>query len=124
MAKGRKTRREMLAQEKDGSESIDIFFIRTVAPLLVLRLLYREPCYLVEIPQRIEDMTNGAVQLSIPYTICNRLLNAGLICRNKEIKNGRKREVYQITEKGMAFHDQQTGAFLARVDSVANLLRN
>jgi DNA-binding PadR family transcriptional regulator len=102
----------------------ELFFKRSVAPLLVLRLLRERECHIPEIPEKIAEMTGGAVQIYLPYTICKRLMGENLIARTQQHKDGRKRKTYSITEKGIEFLNRESAAYLKCVDSVAVFLRS
>lgn len=105
------------------TKGIELLFKKTVAPILVLRLLSKQKCYITEIPKKVEEMTDGAVKLCLPYTICTRLRSNGLIAVDAELKDGRKRQIYKITEKGLDFLRQQSASYINCVNSVAAVFR-
>lgn len=75
---------------------------KAVTEMVVLSLLSREDMYAGQITQAIEERSGGGVSIVFPYSALYRLISAGYIWEAyKNIApDGRRRQYYQITDKG------------------------
>ncbi len=75
---------------------------KAVTEMMVLALLAREDMYANQITQELETQSEGAVNIVFPYSAIYRLIGEGYIWEayKKVAPDGRRRQYYQITEKG------------------------
>lgn len=92
-----------MADEKNGSSfGMEDNLKKAVTEMVVLSLLNREDMYANQIMQMMEERSGGAVSIVFPYSALYRLIKAGYIWEayKKNAPDGRRRQYYQITDKG------------------------
>lgn len=92
-----------MADEKNGSSfGMEDNLKKAVTEMVVLSLLSREDMYANQIMQMMEERSGGAVSIVFPYSALYRLIKAGYIWEayKKNAPDGRRRQYYQITDKG------------------------
>ncbi len=98
---------------------------KAVTEMVVLSLLSREDMYANQITQAIQERSGGAVSIVFPYSALYRLISAGYIWEayKKAAPDGRRRQYYQITDKGRAHLDELREVYRRFTGGVNLLLR-
>lgn len=92
-----------MADPKSGSSfGMEDNLKKAVTEMVVLSLLSQEDMYANQIMQMMEERSGGAVSIVFPYSALYRLIKAGYIWEayKKNAPDGRRRQYYQITDKG------------------------
>lgn len=95
----------MIALKNDPYKGLEDNLKRAVMEMLVLNLLNQEDMYAAQIMQSLEEGSKGALTLVSPYMLFYRLIEGGYILEayKKIAPDGRRRQYYQITEKGRRY---------------------
>ncbi len=98
---------------------------KAVTEMLVLSLLNREDMYAAQIIQSLEERSGGTLSIVFPYAALYRLIERGFIWEayKKIAPDGRRRQYYQITEKGRDHLGELTGLYRRFIAGVDMLLR-
>ena len=75
-------------------------FIKSFLDLLILSLIEAEPRWGYDIIKEAESTYKVKIRHGALYPLLNRLEAKGLLASRKELKKGRVRKVYAITETG------------------------
>lgn len=95
-----------MALPKSGSsQGMEENLKKAVTEMLVLALLREEDMYAAQITQALEDRSGGVLTIVFPYAVLYRLIDFGYITEayKKIAPDGRRRQYYQITEKGRRY---------------------
>lgn len=78
---------------------------RAVTEMLVLNLLNRQDMHVLEIMRNLEKGSGNVLSLASPYMLFYRLAENGYILEayKKIAPDGRRRQYYQITDKGKIY---------------------
>ena len=74
--------------------------VRNFLDIQILRLIQTEPIWGYMILKKIEDMFGIRIRHGALYPLLNSLKTKGFIKSKKEVKKGRIRKIYEITQKG------------------------
>lgn len=92
-----------MGEAKNGSVfAMEDNLKKAVTEMVVLSLLSGEDMHANQIMQMMEERSGGAVSIVFPYSALYRLIKAGYIWEayKKNAPDGRRRQYYQITDKG------------------------
>lgn len=109
---------------KSGSpQGLEENLKKAVTEMLVLSLLAEEDMYAGQILEMLETGSGGAFSVIFPYAFLYRLIDNGYIIEayKKIAPDGRRRQYYQITDKGRQYVDQLDDCY-HRVHSGVELL--
>jgi PadR family transcriptional regulator PadR len=80
---------------------------------LILRTLSQEPSHGYAVLERLENFTEGCCTPTYGgiYPVLKQLVEGGYTSATEETVGGRKRQVYELTEKGMQAYQAAIGAW-------------
>lgn len=79
---------------------------KALTPMLLLSALELQPMYINEIVTMLEKESNGVYKTSYPYDIVYQLTENDYIIPTKKIqKDGRRRQLYMLSDKGKKYLD-------------------
>lgn len=85
----------------DASHSFEAYYKRATSPLVVLKLLEKQPMYGYEISQAMKQRSGGKFTISVLYPVLYRLEEQGYLqVAHTEVVSNRVRSYYSITEQG------------------------
>lgn len=85
----------------DTSHSFEAYYKRATSPLVVLKLLERQPMYGYELSQAMKEKSGGRFTIAVLYPVLYRLEEQGYIREERaEVVNNRLRSYYGITDQG------------------------
>lgn len=77
---------------------------KALTPMFMLALLEVRPMYINEMVSIMESESDGTYAMSYPYDVVFRLTeNDYMIPTKKEQRDGRRRQLYTISDKGKAY---------------------
>lgn len=92
---------------KDSNDEIILRFEeslkKALTELFILSLLAQREYYIGELTEDIRQKSRGDLNIVFPYAAIYRLLEDGLVVetRKRSAPDGRRRQYYGITEKGL-----------------------
>lgn len=97
---------------------------KALTELLVLHLLAKQECYIGELTETIREKSQGVLNIVFPYAAIYRMLDDEYIMEVKKriAPDGRRRQYYQITEKGREYLDQLLETYQRFSQGVADIL--
>ena len=95
-----------------------------VSEMLVLFLLSQGEKYVGEMTDALYQRSNGRLDISFPYAIIYRLLDARYIqlADKRPAPDGRRRQYYRISPEGRAYLDQLLALFRRFMGGVEQIL--
>ena len=114
-----------MEQPKSGSsQGMEENLKKAVTEMLVLTLLKGEDMYARQIVEALEERSGGALNIVFPYAVLYRLIGNGHIIEayKKISPDGRRRQYYQITEKGRGYAEELFALYRRFVGGVELLL--
>ena len=75
-------------------------FVKSFLDILILRLVAAKPTWGYDIIKATESMYNFKLRHGALYPMLNQLEKQGLVKSRRELKKGRMRKVYEITQTG------------------------
>lgn len=113
----------MATLKSGSSQALEDNLKRAVTEMLVLTLLSREDMYAGQILETLESGSKGAFKVIFPYALLYRLIDNGYIVEayKKFAPDGRRRQYYQITDKGRQYASELTECY-QRVSGGVELL--
>lgn len=95
-----------MSEGKSGSsQGMEDNLKKAVTEMLVLTLLKGEDMYAGQILEAMEQRSGGRLSIVFPYAVLYRLISGGCIVEayKKSAPDGRRRQYYQITDKGRQY---------------------
>lgn len=114
----------VLAYKKstDENNSEILGFKKSLTPMFMLALLEVRPMYVSEMVSIIENESDGVSQVSYPYDVVFRLTeNDYMIPTKKEQRDGRRRQLYTISDKGRLYLQELKTLYENSMKSIDNL---
>lgn len=107
-----------------SSVSLEENLKKAITELLVLSLLARHECYIGELTDIIREKSHGDLNIVFPYAAIYRMLDDEYIMEAKKriAPDGRRRQYYQITEKGRKHLDLMLKVYQRFSQCVAGIL--
>lgn len=98
---------------------------KALTELLILTLLSERDLYIGELSPEIERRSQGAIHIEFPYSAIYRISKAEYITESKKknAPDGRLRQYYQITDKGLSYLKQQRDTYIKFTDGVSSILQ-
>lgn len=104
-----KRKLEVLRKKKQESEMMSKVFTKGMLPILVMSMVYQEPCNGNEISTKIAELTGGLWQPSTGgiYPILKKMEKQGFMVSSWDDPDKKLKRIYKITEEGKEeFHIQ------------------
>ena len=97
---------------------------KALTELLILHLLSEKDYYIGELTETISQKSRGALSIVFPYGAIYRLLQSGYIYESekKTAPDGRRRQYFQITERGRTYERQLRSIYVRFSGGVASIL--
>ncbi len=92
-------------------------FARSFMDVLALRLLEREGMWGYRLASRIEETYGVRVGPSVIYPLLRDLEERGLVEGREERIGGRRRRIYEVTERGREFLEEYMELLRRQLDS-------
>ena len=100
--------------ERSGSvQGLEENLKKAVSEMLVLFLLNEREMYIGEIPDELEQRSDGKFRIVFPYSVIYRMVKFEYIdeLKKRVAPDGRKRQYYGITPKGREYLVRLTDTF-------------
>ena len=111
--------------EKRSAALLEENLKKALTEFLMLTLLLEKDCYIGELTAEIEKGSLGVIHIEFPYASISRVYKAGYIVESgkRNAPDGRLRQYYKITEKGIAYQHELDVLYHRFMSGVSNLLQ-
>ena len=105
-------------------QNFETQFKKSTTQLLILHLLSKREVYAYEFISETLKLTDNVYKMPLLYHIMNKLESDGFIekSRREISENNRVRVYYRITERGIHYLNEITGAYSRLSQSVSSIL--
>lgn len=98
---------------------------KALTEFLILTLLSEKENYIGALTSEIEKRSLDTIHIEFPYASISRIYKAGFIVESEKriAPDGRLRQYYKITNKGIAYQKELYEIYLRLIGGVSNLLQ-
>lgn len=111
--------------KRESSLGMEDNLKKAVTEMLILSLLSQEDMFAAQIMQSMEEASEGQLSIVFPYAALYRLESKECIeeTRKRIAPDGRRRQYYHITDKGLQYLAEQKALYRRFTAAVEVLLR-
>lgn len=112
------------APERQMPASLEENLKKATTELMILRLFSEREHYIGELSAAICEKSGGVLSVVFPYAAIYRLQEGGYIRElpRRIAPDGRRRQYFAITEKGLSYFEQLCGIYRDFTEGVARIL--
>ena len=98
---------------------------KALSELLILHLLSCRDCFIGELTETMDKLSNGVLKLVFPYSAVYRLLQDNYIQEGEKriAPDGRKRQYYHISQQGRNYYFKLLETYRFFIDGVNAILQ-